>query len=72
MILQSIVFFTFAKLGACLIIIVARFVSLVKGNTENVKIGFEDITTDVREWSDAFNAKFSHMVDMALCLYGGK
>ena len=55
-ILQSIVFFTFAKLAACVIIIIAGFVSLAKGNTENIKLGFEDTNTDIRGWSEAFNA----------------
>ena len=56
MILQSIVFFTVAKVLACVIIIVAGLVSLAKGNTENIKLGFEGTNSDAREWSDAFNA----------------
>ena len=40
LILKFIVFFTASKFAACLIIIIAGFVYLAKGHTENISIGF--------------------------------
>ena len=55
LILKCIVFFTSSKFVATIIIIVAGFVYLAKGHTENISVGFEGTNTDAKEWGDAWN-----------------
>ena len=55
LILKCIVFFTATKVAATIIIIVAGFVYLANGHTENISVGFEGTNTDSKEWGDAWN-----------------
>ena len=55
LILTCIVLFTTSKFVAMIIIIIAGFVYLGKGNTANISIGFEGTNTDAKEWGDAWN-----------------
>lgn len=55
LILQCIVFFTSSKFVATIIIIVAGFVYLGKGNTDNISVGFTGTNTDAKNWGDAWN-----------------
>ena len=55
LILKCIVFFTSSKFIATIIIIVAGFVYLGKGNTDNISVGFEGTNTDAKKWGDAWN-----------------
>ena len=55
LILQCIVFFTSSKFVATIIIIVAGFIYLGKGNTDNISVGFTGTNTDAKNWGDAWN-----------------
>ena len=55
LILKCITVFTAAKLIGCVIIIIAGFVFLARGNTKNIAVGFEGTNTDLKDWSEAWN-----------------
>lgn len=53
--LKFIVVWSSIKFLSTIIIIVAGFVYLFKGNTENISVGFHDTNTDLKDWGDAWN-----------------
>jgi L-type amino acid transporter 9 len=55
LILKSIVFFTTSKFLATTIIIIAGFIYLGKGHTENISVGFKGTNGDAKEWGVAWN-----------------